>query len=715
MLENAKWIYGKDISGCPEFVFRFDAGKEPVSAELSITACGVYSAKLGGKSVGDFVLAPGWTVYNKRQQVQTYDVSGLLSASNELVVTLGSGWYCGRIGSRGDSMKNKPLLIAELKIRYANGNTETFVTDENWSVRESRTRFADIYDGERYDGCFVSAEMPASVIDHPKDQLIPQQGEKITRQDILRPVRIFSTPNGERVVDFGQEITGVAEIDADAPRGTMIRLTCAEMLDRDGNFYNDNYRSAKSEMIYISSGEKETWSPSLTFYGFRYLRVEGFEPTADNIRAIVISSDLRRTGWLSCGSPELNRLFENVVWGQRGNFLDVPTDCPQRDERLGWTGDAQVFANTACYQFDVKRFFTKWLDDMKTNQHLNGGIPCVIPAVWNSDINTDCKSSAAWADAATVCPWQIYRHYGDKELLRSHFEMMKKRVMYIGEHTTTPNLWTGYETTGDGNSHYGDWLGLDAKEGSYVGATDCDLIASAFYYYSTLMTIKAGNALSEDVSEYEALAERICSAFREKYSDYPTQTACALAVYFGLAEDPRAVSDKLASMIHENGDRLTTGFVGTPYLLYALSENGHIDTAYTLLTQTKFPSWLYSVGKGATTIWEHWDGLREDGSFWSRDMNSFNHYAYGAVAGWVFEEAAGIIPLKPGFAKIRVAPKPDKRLGWLEAKLDTPHGRVESRWTYSGDDVRYIVTVPTDAEIIIDGRTINVSAGTYLF
>lgn len=712
MLENAKWISGANIKGCPEFSRSFSAAKQISSAKLTITALGVYAAYINGKRIGKFHLAPGWTVYRERVQVQEYDLTGLLEAENNLSVTLGSGWYSGTIARGAVKEDTRPALIAELTIVYTDGSSEVIVTDESWSVRESRTTYADIYNGEYCDARIDSAFESVIIRELPHSILIPQEGEDIVTMEELAPVSSFTTPKGEKVLDFGQEITGFVRVTLDAKSGDKVTLSCAEMLDRDGNFYNENYRAAGSKMEYICRDGVQSWEPEFSFFGFRYIRVEGVEPKPDNFRAVVLCSDMKRSGWLTSGVKKLNRLFSNIVWGQKGNFLDIPTDCPQRDERLGWTGDAQVFINTACYQFDAKKFFTKWLDDVKLEQRANGAIPIVIPAPWINPQDQNVKASTAWGDTATVCPWQIYRHYGDRELLRSHYDMMKKWVGYMTSVTDTPYLWTGYEKK---QQHYGDWLGLDAPEGSYIGSSDKDFIASAFYYYSTGLTIAAGKELGEDVSELETLHENIKKTFRENFSEYRTQTEHVLAIYFDLAPDKKAAAESLAKLIHENGDRLTTGFVGTPYLLYALSQNGQTELAYTLLLQDKFPSWLYSVDQGATTIWEHWDGRKPDGSFWSRDMNSFNHYAYGSVAGWVFEEAAGITPAIPGFAKLRVAPKPDERLGELRAEYDTAYGRISSYWCYDGGRVRYEITTPVEAEIVINGESHIVPAGSYLF
>lgn len=718
-ITNAEWIRSGKPAECPVFARDFAVDKAVRRAELEITAAGVYEAALNGRRVGDFFLAPGWTVYRTRLQVQTYDVTALLRSRNQLAVTVGSGWYCGTIARLKTPQPVR--LIASLTIEYTDGTTDQIITDGSWQTTESATRYADIYNGETCDANFRDDSPVPAVVDDafPKSQLIPQQGEPVRLQERLKPVRVIQTPAGETVLDFGQEITGIVRFTVSAQRGDRITLHTAEMLDRDGNFYTENYRDAKSTMQLICRDGLQTWQPALSFYGFRYIRVEGWPGTPDPqaFTAIAAHSDMTRTGWLRSGVHKLNRLFENIIWGQKGNFLDVPTDCPQRNERLGWTGDAEVFINTACYQFDAKKFYTKWLADVMAEQKPNGSMQDLVPAVFDTPDNPVAPAGAAWGDAAAVCPWEVYRHYGDRALLASHYPMMTAWVDYITSVTTTPGLWTGYEQESPRRHHYGDWLGLDAHEGSYVGATDKELIASAYYAYSTDRVCKAGRALGRDVSKYEALHAQICDTFRRTYTQFDTQTACAVTLYFGLAADPAAVADRLAALIHQNGDCLTTGFVGTPYLLYALSQHGHTDLAYTLLLQEKFPSWLYSVNQGATTIWEHWDGRRADGTFWSKDMNSFNHYAYGAVAGWVFEEAAGITPCEdaPGFARVRIAPKPDPRLGELRAVLDTAAGRIRSEWSYEDGRVRCEIDTPVEAEIVIGGIVHRVGPGKYLF
>ena len=715
---NAKWIRPQTDMGdvCPVFGKDFEAAQPPVSAVLRITALGVYEAKLNGQRVGDFVLAPGWTSYEHRLQYQEYDVTGLLAAHNRLSVTVGKGWYRSPLpGWQTEYTRqaaNKTAgLLAELILTFADGSAQTVCSDESWTASESGVRFSEIYDGEIYDASFFTEDRkPVTVFDGPFHTLIPQQGEEIREQERISPVSVFTTPAGETVVDFGQEVTGYVELSLTADAGQRVHLSHAEVLDRDGNFYTENYRGAKAEYLYICRSGLQTYKPKMTFFGFRYIRVDEFPggpacARAENFTAIAVHSDMKRTGRLRCSDALLNRLFDNIVWGQKGNFLDVPTDCPQRDERLGWTGDAQVFTRTACLNFDAERFFTKWLADMSADQKPDGQLCHVIPAVLD-----DPDSSAAWGDAAAVCPWEVYLAYGNRELLRNQFDCMKKWVHYITAHTADENLWTG-------GTHYGDWLGLDAPVGSYKGSSREDFIASAFYAHSTELVIRAGRALGEDVTEFEALAARIHAAFRKAYPEYRTQTECVLAAHFGLTDDPQAAADQLAQMIRGCGTKLQTGFVGTPYLLHVLSNYGYETLAWDLLLRRKYPSWLYPVTKGATTVWEHWDGIMEDGSFWSRDMNSFNHYAYGAVADWIYNAAAGIRTVEeaPGYAKVRIAPHPDERLDWLEADLDTRRGHIRSCWKKQDGLWRFEIDTPVEAEITIAGKTQTVGSGRYIF
>ena len=716
---KGKWIGPAQSMGdvCPVFVREFNKGdfpgKEIKSVQLQVTALGVYEAQLNGKRVGDYVLAPGWTSYETRHQYQCYDITELVEDRNRLEITVGKGWYRspvpGWITEEGKAQRAAiPAgLIAEIKITFTDTTTAVIPTDETWQAAESRIRFSEIYDGEVYDASFeVSDYQPVVLLERTTDNLIPQQGEKITEHEYVKAARCLTAPNGEVVVDFGQEVTGYIQFTVDAKAGEKVEISHGEVLDKDGNFYNANYRSAKSKIYYTCCDGVQTYKPKMTFFGFRYIRLDQFPgtPCADQFYAVAVHSDMKRTGRLRSSNPLLNQLFSNIIWGQKGNFLDVPTDCPQRDERMGWTGDAQAFVKTASYNFDVDRFFTKWLADMAADQRPDGSIGHVVPTLYVG------SGSAAWDDAAAICPWQIYLTYGDKEILRQQFDCMKKYIGFITNSTKDPYLWTGGE-------HYEDWLGLDAPVGSYKGSSRADFIASAFYAYSTSLVVKAGRVLGEDVSEYERLYQGIVDTFRKTFTDYRTQTEHVLAVHFGLAEEPQKTADALAEMIKACGSKLQTGFVGTPYLLHVLSSYGHTELAYTLLLRTEYPSWLYPVTKGATTVWEHWDGIMENGDFWSTDMNSFNHYAYGAVADWVYEAAAGIQTVEdaPGFARVKIAPQPDSRLDWLEASIETRKGSVRSLWKQEEGRIRYEITTPSPAEIVIAGETIEVGAGDYIF
>ena len=717
IIHSASWITVSRDTGDIAPVFRraFAAQKPVAKATLEITALGVYEAELNGRRVGDFVLAPGWTSYASRLQVQTYDVTSLLaSGENDLRVTVGRGWFRSRMPGWFDdpdirARQAQPCgLIAALTAVYADGTEQTFVTDENWQWAESPVRHSEIYDGETCDARVIPEDwQPVSLLSWSKDILIPQEGEPIRETERVAARRIFKTADGYTAVDFGQEVTGYVEFTVRAKAGDEVFFDHAEVQDKDGNWYNENYRSAKAQVKYICRDGEQTWHPRLTFFGFRYIRLLSWpgEPRPEDFTAVVVHSDMRRTGWLASGDETLNQLFSNIVWGQRGNFLDIPTDCPQRDERLGWTGDAEVFVRTASYLYDVERFFRKWLHDMTADQFPDGGVGSVIP-----NILPDNKPSAAWGDSATICPWQIYQTYGNPEVLKDQFATMKRWVDYITGATTTPGLWTG-------GTHFADWLGLDAPAGSYKGSTREDFIASAYYAWSASLVIKAGRILGEDVSAYEALHSRIVAAFRAAFPEYRTQTEHVLAVHFGLAEDPQKTADALAAMVRADGTQLRTGFVGTPYILHALTDYGHADAAWDLLLRREYPGWLYPISKGATTIWEHWDGIKPDGSFWSADMNSFNHYAYGAVADWVVEQAAGLRHDEdhPGFSELIYEPHPDARIGWLEARLDTRRGTVIGRWTCTPGGIRYDLTTPVPARVRLGGRETRVAPGTYTF
>lgn len=717
MLERSEWIRGceKNLRGGTVFLKSFRCAAEVEKAILEITALGVYEAKLNGERVGDFILAPGWTSYSNRLRVQSYDVTDMLKTENSLEVTVGQGWRA--LSNKRDGSDflgyRDTALIAELTVVYADGTTENIVTDSSWTARESKLRYTNIYNGDIYDATFSAAgARHCMCIDLEKDMLIPQEGEKIIEHERMPALQVIKTPAGETVIDFGQNMTGYVEFRIKGTLGAQATISHGETLDRDGNFYNANYRSADAQIKFVCDGEEHIYKSALTFFGFRYIRLENWpdEVKKENFTAIVVHSDIRRTGYFECSDETVNKLFKNIIWGQKSNFLDVPTDCPQRDERLGWTGDAQVFVRTASLNFDVERFFKKWLHDLAADQGRDGCVPHVIPNIFD-----DMGGSSAWSDSAVICPWEIYRTYGDKKVLEDQFDSMKAWIDWMRERSENGKR--------SGGAHFGDWLGLDSPEGSYKGSTPEDLIATAYYKYSTELFIKAAHALGRDVSEYEKIPAEAAQAFRREYMENgrvknATQTGCVLALYFDITDDRAVTAAQLNELVKRAG-HLETGFVGTPYLLHALSDNGYAETAYDLLLRREYPSWLYPISKGATTVWEHWDGIKPDGTMWSTDMNSFNHYAYGAVADWMYGAAAGINadPDRPGFEHIIFRPVTDRRLDFVKASIDTRRGTVKSEWKRENGRIKYIFTVPEGccASVVIGEEAHEVGAGTHEF
>ncbi len=739
------WIKSPVDTGAAAVSFcrELNLSERPVSARLRVTAIGVYQVHLNGKKVGRGVLAPGWTSYDHRVQVQELDLSSCLEESNRLTLTLAPGWAVGRLGYKEDRhlYSDHVLCTAELTLTYANGAVEKVYTDESWTAWTSEVTFADLYDGETVDKTHEPRLLGSAQSDYFATELVDQVGEDICEQETLAPIALITTPKGERVLDFGQNMTGYVSLSIQAPRGSRVVLSHAEVLDSDGNFYNENYRTAKSLLTFICSGGKDFFKPAYSFQGFRYVRLDEFpnvELDPNAFRAIAVHSDMKRTGHFTCGDPLINQLYHNVIWGQKSNYLDIPTDCPQRDERLGWTGDAQVFCRTAAINYDVRKFFKKWLGEMRLEQKENGAVAGVCPERF-ADYST--RISAGWGDAATIIPWTLYELYGDVSFLSENFEMMRRWVEYVRGVGPEEGLWL----TG---RHYGDWLAMDAGEDSYVGATSNDLIASAFFVNSVRILVRSGELLKKDMSEYRALYDRAREAFRAYFmengmpkEEFPlteigsstgkagdsvrkgiTQTALVLILHFDLceAEERPALEEKLEELIRAWGNKMTTGFIGTPYILHVLSKSGRQELAYDLLFAEENPSWLYSVKHGATTMWEHWNGIKEDGSFWSADMNSFNHYAYGAVADWLYGAVCGVevLPCGEGYRHIKIEPHPCRRLGFAKCEIETPQGLLVSEWKYAEDGIGFAFTVPsgTTAEIRLpNGKRETVAGGEHSY
>jgi alpha-L-rhamnosidase len=693
--------------------------KGPVRrARAYVTSLGLYELEINGKRVGDQVFTPGWTSYGKRLQYQTYDVTAhLRPGDNAAGATLGDGWYRGNLawGKKRNLYGERLALLCQIRVEYADGRVEVLGTDASWKSATGPIRLSDIYMGETYDarlerpgwsapGYKDEDWKPVRVVEPAARALIAPAGPAVRRIEEVKPVRISKTPAGETVVDMGQNLVGHVRLKVKGPAGTRVTLRHVEALDKAGNVYSANLRVAKQQVTYVlKGGGDEVYEPRFTFQGFRYVAVEGWpgEPTLDGLTGVVVHSDMGVTGRFQTSNPLLDRLQRNIVWGQRGNFLDVPTDCPQRDERLGWTGDAQVFARTAAFNMDVAGFFTKWLGDLAADQQADGAVPFVIPDVL-SENGRGASASAAWADAAVIIPWTMYLSYGDTRILEIQYPSMKAWVEYVRRQAGEKNLWnTGF--------HFGDWLAFATTSSDYPGATTGkDLIATAFYAHSTDLLQRAAAVLGrrDDVVFYAALLPKIKDAFVREFVTASgrvgenTQTAYALALQFDLLpEGLRAeAARRLAAEVSTRG-HLTTGFVGTPYLCHVLSRYGHTDVAYRLLNRQDYPSWLYPVKQGATTIWERWDGLKPDGSFQDAGMNSFNHYAYGAIGEWMYRVVAGldVDPDEPGYKHVLARPKPGGGMRSAEARLQTMYGEAASGWALADSKLAMSVTVPANA------------------
>ena len=721
---KASWIKAKRNNKlcATEFVKDFDARQKIVRAELSLTAHGVFVAELNGKRVGCDILAPGWTSYETRLQYMTYDVTELLKkGKNRLSVRVGRGWYFHRVKAWGNKelQPDEAALIGALTVTFADGSDTTVLTGADWRSRKTRTTYNDMYNGETYDATRRRGALsPVAVIRYPKEILIPLEGEPIREQERIPGAKLIVTPKGEKVVDFGQEVTGYVEFTVDAPAGTEIRLKHFEVLTKEGNVYTENYRSAKALLTVIADGKKFTFKPEFTFFGFRYIQVEGLDdPDPAAFTAIVVHSEMKRTGHFKCSVPLLNQFYSNVIWGQKGNFLDVPTDCPQRDERLGWTGDADVFSRTAAINYDVRVFFKKWLRDLEAEQTEDGAIPSTCPV---SQFGTG-HASPAWADAATVIPWELYNAYGDAEQLRENFPMMKKWVDHMilecrrkaKEKKADVEYYMPWTTGG-----FGDWLSLDKENNEDAdGRTDKGLIGTAYLALGLRIVVQAGGILGKDMSFYENFYENTLAFFRREYMQngrmkQDTQTAAVLALHFGLTDDPAATGAQLIEDVKKHG-RLTTGFIGSTYLLDALTDAGADELAVDLLLKQTYPSWLYPVTMGATTVWERWNGIHPDGRFATPSMNSYNHYAYGSVYSWMFRRLAGIVPAAPGYKEITFAPYTDKRIEKVCASIDTDLGTVASEYELTDGEWRFVFTVPEGcaAAAVVGGERYELRSG----
>ena len=726
----------------PLFRNEFKVSKKIASAIATITAHGLYVAYINGQKIGDAYFTPGWTSYNKRLQYQTYDVTKLLQqGDNAIGAILGSGWYRGTLAWGNEKYGKTLALLLQLEVKYVDGTSEIIGTNKNWKTATGEILNSEIYNGELIDARKEKEgwKLPSyndqewnlvKVKDFDKTNLIATMNEPIRKHEKFEVIEVITTPEGDKVLDFGQNLVGFVQVKIKGNKGDEVILKHAEVLDKNGNFYTANLRAATQENKYIlKGGEEEIFEPHFSWQGFRYVRVKGISGKLDpaNFTAVALYSDMNTTGGFTTSNKLINQLQHNIEWGQKGNFLDVPTDCPQRDERLGWTGDAQVFFNTAAFNMQVDNFFTKWMKDVKADQLENGSVPHVIPNV----LNPHDGASAGWADVSTIIPWNLYLNYGDIAILENQYTSMKGWVNYMRSQSEN-YLWNR-------GSHFGDWLFYrpDDDNDGRSALTDKYLIAQCFYANSTQLLINTAEILGKqnEVEEYTALLVNIKEAFINEYTTRNgslvsnSQTAYVLALNFDmLPENLREQAAKrLADNIRSYNYHLTTGFLGTPYLCHVLTRFGYHDLAYTLLMQKSYPSWLYPVTQGATTIWERWDGQKPNGDFQTISMNSFNHYAYGAIGDWMYKTLGGInsssktdgvgykkIILKPHVDNKLVSKKEeeqseDERLTMVNTDLDTYYGKISSHWK-KGDNqfsMDFNIPVNTTAELHIPTNAIE--------
>jgi alpha-L-rhamnosidase len=696
----------------------FTVDSKVSSARLYVTSLGLYHVELNGARVGDWLFTPGWTSYSKHLPYQTYDVTHLLhDGVNALGAMLGDGWYRGYIGWKGrrNVYGDQLALLAQLHITYADGREQVVITDGTWKAATGAILASDLYNGETYDARLERPGWNAAGYDesdwqrvhrlpHPKHMLVAQSHPPVRAVETLHPLAIFKSPSGCTLVDMGQVMTGRVRITMRGAAGQVVTLRHGEVLDQHGELYTANLRTAKQTVSYTLKGaDEETYEPHFTFQGFRYVQVDGYpgELTPNAIEGVVIYSDMPQTGTFECSNPLINQLQQNIVWSQKGNFLDVPTDCPQRDERFGWTADAQVFIRTASFNMEVATFFTKWLRDLAADQTDEGRVAFVIP-----DILIDEGGTAAWGDAATICPWTLYLCYGDSRILEAQYKSMKGWVTYMLSRADMHLIWR--------DALFGDWLAIASPSDRFpYDVTETDLIATAFFAHSTQLLYRAAQVLGyeDDAAQYGSLARAIRAAFCKEFVTPSgrltsnTQTGYVLALMFDLlpeAQRPEAAR-RLEEEVRRHDLHISTGFVGTPYLLHVLSRFGYTDIAYALLLQETCPSWLYPISKGATTIWERWDGIKPDGSFQDETMNSFNHYAYGAVGEWLYRVVAGIDldPEAPGYKHILIQPQPGGDLTFAKATYQSLYGEIVSSWTLDDDSFRLFVTIPANTRATI--------------
>ncbi len=706
----------------------FTLTKPVMRARLYVTAHGVHEVEINGQRIGQDALAPGWTVYDRRLVYSTYDVTAALSeGDNTIGAWLGDGWYRGRLGFRGGypNLYGSDLsLIAQLECAHPDGTVTTVVTDGDWQAGLGAIHRSDLYVGEYYDardlqpdwsspGFAATSWSPVRVAERDRRTLVAPDAPPIRCTEEVTPQRIWTSPSGKTLIDFGQNLVGRLRIDVSGPRGTAITLRHAEVL-QEGELYTRPLRGAAQTDTYVLAGDgPEHWEPRFTIHGFRYAEVTGWPGALDAsmITARVYHTDMERTGWLETSAPLLNQLHNNIVWGMRGNFVGLPTDCPQRDERLGWTGDIQVFAPSASFLYDCSGLLANWLKDLAIEQEKlgDGTVPWYVPVIPGGARWTPIRPGAVWGDAAVLIPWALFERFGDLEMVRRQYASAKAWVDLVERLAGDSRLWnTGFQL--------GDWLDPTAPPDDPIAAmTDPHLVATAYFAWSarhlSLMADALGNAA--DARKYGTLANEVASAFAGAYllpdgrltSD--TQTAYALAIMFDLipaGEQRSGAAARLAVLVAERGNRISTGFAGTPAVCDALTKAGHLASAYALLEETECPSWLYTVQMGATTMWERWDSLMPDGTVNPGQMTSFNHYALGAVADWMHRTIGGLTATAPGYREVTIAPRPGGSIASANLRHETPYGRIEVAWRLTGDDVYLEFELPIGVTARVPGN-----------
>ena len=713
----------------------FAIAQAPVRATLRVSAVGLVEPHLNGEVIGDEVLAPGWTSYRHRLVVSSHDVTDRLTiGANTIGLVLGEGWALGRLGweDKRNHYSDRPAAWVQLELENTDGSVHVIDGSDGFRAGRGGVLANSIYDGEVFDarleptgwdspGFDASGWGEVETFDWPLEALVEPIAPPIRRTEELAPVEILTTPAGRTVADFGQNLSGWVRLTVSGEPGATITLRHAEAMT-GGEIDLETLRTAAGTDRYtLRGGDVETWEPRFTFHGFRYVEIDGWpgQLTADAVRAIVVHSDMPRTGWLETSEPLLNQLHSNAVWSMRDNFVGVPTDCPQRDERLGWTGDINAFAPTAAFLFDVRGVLGSWLRDLAAEQKEKGFVPWVVPDV----LSTPSSPTALWSDVAVSLPWALYREYGDTGILADAYDSMTEFIRQVAELLDERGLWsTGFQ--------YGDWLDPDAPDDNPAGGkTDRHLVAAAYLCRTTREMADTARLLGrgDDVAEFDALARRVKAAFLDEYVTprgrvvNETATAYALAITFDILDEAQKqhAGDRLATIVAKAGFHISTGFAGTPLVTDALSSTGHLDEAYLMLLETGCPSFLYPVTMGATTIWERWDSVRPDGSINPSGMTSLNHYALGAVVDWMHRTIGGLTALDPGYRSMRIAPQPGRKLTSASLRHTTVHGDVHVRWSITGSQVDVSVSIPegTTADVVLpkhpDALTLAVDAGEH--